>query len=167
MASDKKAARARLMVAKALRRGELAKQPCRDCGSVDTLAHHPDYDKPMEVVWLCLTHYREEHIRIGDPRMDRGACLRIGKVPEETMRRLRKEAMQAGLTMREWCLRKLEVWDVGTAVESATGVPARVAARDGRDEVVAGMKARSYVCRVCGSLDERRHGKNCSLGMRL
>jgi len=28
----------------------------------DTQAHHLDYDKPFEVVWLCMSHHQREHL---------------------------------------------------------------------------------------------------------
>lgn len=52
---------ARQMVAIAIRMGILKKQPCRDCGASDVHAHHPDYSKPLEVIWLCPPCHRAEH----------------------------------------------------------------------------------------------------------
>ncbi len=34
------------------RRGKLAAEPCK-CGSYDVEKHHPDYSKPLQVIWLC------------------------------------------------------------------------------------------------------------------
>lgn len=46
-----------------LRRGLLRKRPC-PCGSEDSEMHHPDYSKPLDVVWRCrpchLRLHREE-----------------------------------------------------------------------------------------------------------
>jgi hypothetical protein len=36
-----------------LRRGKIQRQECEDCGDPNTEMHHEDYDKPLEVVWLC------------------------------------------------------------------------------------------------------------------
>lgn len=49
-----------LAVWKAIRKGELKKQPCYVCGSVAE-AHHPDYDRPLDVVWLCPPHHKQAH----------------------------------------------------------------------------------------------------------
>lgn len=35
------------------RRGKLIPEPCAVCGSEDAQKHHPDYDRPLYVVWLC------------------------------------------------------------------------------------------------------------------
>lgn len=35
------------------RRGLIPQEDCRMCGSSQSQMHHPDYDKPLEVVWLC------------------------------------------------------------------------------------------------------------------
>lgn len=44
---------ARQEVYKALRRGDLVKEPCTFCGEEKTGAHHPDYSKPLDVIWVC------------------------------------------------------------------------------------------------------------------
>lgn len=40
-------------VSNAVRDGRLVKEPCFMCGSKDVVGHHPDYSKPLEVIWLC------------------------------------------------------------------------------------------------------------------
>lgn len=49
---------------RAVRRGELvAAKACERCGEVEPFsmdAHHPDYTRPLEVVWLC----RSCHVRL-------------------------------------------------------------------------------------------------------
>lgn len=52
------------LVARAVRKGILVKQPCVDCGSPVTVAHHEDYSKPLDVIWLCQKHHLQRH-RIG------------------------------------------------------------------------------------------------------
>jgi hypothetical protein len=41
----------------ALRNGSLKKWECSVCGSIKSEAHHTDYLKPLEVVWLCKKHH--------------------------------------------------------------------------------------------------------------
>jgi hypothetical protein len=48
----------------ALRQGRLIREACVVCGDLDTVAHHADYNKPLQVVWLCRSHHRMEHIRL-------------------------------------------------------------------------------------------------------
>ncbi|RUU86112.1 hypothetical protein EOB59_29975 [Mesorhizobium sp. M7A.F.Ca.MR.176.00.0.0] len=48
----------------ALNRGLVIQEPCRVCGALDAEAHHPDYDRPMDVDWLCRLHHRREHKRM-------------------------------------------------------------------------------------------------------
>lgn len=45
----------------AVRTGKLIKLPCIVCGSLEVEAHHPDYSKPLDVIWLCKTHHHEVH----------------------------------------------------------------------------------------------------------
>ncbi len=48
----------------AFRRGQIAKQSCNHCGCRDSEMHHPDYDQPLLVVWLCRLCHLAEHKRL-------------------------------------------------------------------------------------------------------
>lgn len=37
------------------------KQPCVVCGELKVQAHHSDYSKPLDVMWLCLPHHKAWH----------------------------------------------------------------------------------------------------------
>ena len=53
---------ARNALKRAVRRKEISKQPCVFCGSVERVhAHHEDYSKPLDVVWLCPQHHSDVH----------------------------------------------------------------------------------------------------------
>jgi hypothetical protein len=40
----------------------LVRQPCERCGSSEGVhAHHDDYSRPLEVMWLCRAHHKERH----------------------------------------------------------------------------------------------------------
>lgn len=53
--------RARELARQAIKTGTLTKQRCEVCGSENTVAHHDDYSKPLEVRWFCRKHHREIH----------------------------------------------------------------------------------------------------------
>lgn len=50
----------------AIRNGNLHRQPCEQCESLKTEAHHEDYSKPLDVNWLCRKHHRERHQDINE-----------------------------------------------------------------------------------------------------
>ena len=52
--------RARAKLIYHLGKGRIVKQPCR-CGAENVQAHHPDYSKPLDVVWLCPGCHGMEH----------------------------------------------------------------------------------------------------------
>ena len=59
---------ARLQVRVAVKKGILKKLPCKVCGIKARLqAHHEDYSKPLEVVWLCATHHYDLHQKENPP----------------------------------------------------------------------------------------------------
>lgn len=41
--------------------GYVKKENCKKCGNEDSFAHHPDYSKPLSVIWLCRIHHAQEH----------------------------------------------------------------------------------------------------------
>ena len=52
--------KARIAVNNAVRDGRLMRQPCFICGE-KAEAHHPDYSRPLDVVWLCDSHHKQTH----------------------------------------------------------------------------------------------------------
>lgn len=52
---------AHLWVQTARKLGLLTPQPCEECGSPKSEAHHDDYSRPGEVRWLCRRHHRIHH----------------------------------------------------------------------------------------------------------
>lgn len=46
---------------RAIRIGKIARGICQVCGESKTDAHHNDYSKPLEVIWLCPIHHRNLH----------------------------------------------------------------------------------------------------------
>lgn len=41
--------------------GLILAHPCQVCGGENTEMHHPDYEQPEQVVWLCRKHHIELH----------------------------------------------------------------------------------------------------------
>jgi rubrerythrin len=50
----------------AIRDGILIKEPCEVCGQCDVVAHHKDYDNPLDVTWLCPKHHSDWHKENGE-----------------------------------------------------------------------------------------------------
>ena len=59
-AEHPKRRQAQTALGNALRDGRIKKLPCLVCGD-SSEAHHPDYDRPLDVVWLCTKHHAETH----------------------------------------------------------------------------------------------------------
>ncbi len=49
-----------------LRKGSILKKPCEVCGAVKVVAHHDDYDRPLEIRWLCQAHHTQWHTKHGE-----------------------------------------------------------------------------------------------------
>lgn len=54
---------ARWQVNRAIKSGGLKKMPCSVCSNTKSQAHHTDYYKPLEVVWLCRRCHDAEHAK--------------------------------------------------------------------------------------------------------
>lgn len=57
--------RARYELGNAVRDGRVVPQPCQHCGTEEKIhGHHPDYSKPLDVTWLCVSCHFAEHRRL-------------------------------------------------------------------------------------------------------
>ena len=45
----------------AVRDGRIQRQSCSVCDEPCAVAHHPDYDKQLMVIWLCTIHHKQIH----------------------------------------------------------------------------------------------------------
>lgn len=62
---NKEKIKAHRLIHKQLMTGQMKKLPCQICNaSTHIQGHHPDYSKPLEVVWLCPSHHKLEHLSI-------------------------------------------------------------------------------------------------------
>lgn len=55
-----------VLVGNGIRDGHIIKDVCQVCESKDVQAHHVDYDKPFEIMWLCPTHHEAWHQEHGE-----------------------------------------------------------------------------------------------------
>jgi len=53
------------VVERAIEKGDLIRSPCVICGYDQTHGHHDNYEKPLDVVWLCPQHHSERHQSLG------------------------------------------------------------------------------------------------------
>lgn len=58
---ERKKIAARVALRAAIKSGLIKQLPCAECGEPKTEAHHEDYDKPLDVVWLCEPHHSQRH----------------------------------------------------------------------------------------------------------
>jgi hypothetical protein len=61
---------ARQKLARALLKGKVKRaNNCEHCGIEDNIqGHHYDYNKPLDVIWLCSKCHANEHIRINNEK---------------------------------------------------------------------------------------------------
>lgn len=61
---DKRRTAAHNAVSRAIKSGKLIRQSCIRCNSEKSYAHHEDYDKPLDVMWLCQPCHKQRHKEI-------------------------------------------------------------------------------------------------------
>lgn len=54
---------AHLALNNALRMGIIEREPCEVCGAEKVDGHHPDYNRPLDVRWLCRRHHSQLHAK--------------------------------------------------------------------------------------------------------
>jgi hypothetical protein len=60
-AEGKKRWNARTALNRAVRKGKVERGVCEVCAEPNAQGHHDDYDKPLDVRWLCPAHHAETH----------------------------------------------------------------------------------------------------------
>ena len=60
--------KAHYAVRDALRSGKIHRHPCSVCGN-KAEAHHEDYSKPLDIIWLCTKHHVARHIEINEEKL--------------------------------------------------------------------------------------------------
>jgi len=77
--------KAHQIVGYAVQKGDLVRQPCERCGTTENvIAHHEDYHKPLDIVWLCQHHHRERHLEIDKENKDKPKPDMVNNPPHYT-----------------------------------------------------------------------------------
>lgn len=88
---------ARTAVGKAVKRGDLRREPCERCGAEKTVAHHRfGYDDPLRVVWLCGSCHGYEHLAMNAGRVLEANQARTARVSEGRRELVEKYGPKAG-----------------------------------------------------------------------
>lgn len=53
--------KARTMLNRHIHEEKIKRQPCEICNKENAEGHHPDYNEPLSIAWLCRLHHRELH----------------------------------------------------------------------------------------------------------
>lgn len=85
--------RARWTVKEAVKTGKMVRWPCFLCGEVAD-AHHPAYDLPLAVTWLCKTHHREAHRLTKELENPMAKCEKVPQRVKPTVRSAAATAKQ-------------------------------------------------------------------------
>ena len=56
--------KAREITRRAVKSGKIIKKCCKICKNINTEIHHPDYTKPLNVIWLCRKHHLALHRKL-------------------------------------------------------------------------------------------------------
>lgn len=59
-----KAVKAKRILNHVIASGKIVRKPCNVCGSNKSQGHHPNYDYPLRVKWLCAQHHKNLHVKL-------------------------------------------------------------------------------------------------------
>ncbi len=85
--------KAHYKVAYAIKIGSLVRPAnCEKCFKASKIqAHHEDYSKPLEVMWLCQSCHRKQHgFVLRNPTVLKGSLVGNSKLNEEKVREIKK-----------------------------------------------------------------------------
>jgi len=93
--------KAHYLVTKAVSKGELIKLPCEKCESLKSIAHHTDYSKPLDVMWLCRKHHSEWHSENGFFENIEGECSKHLRISDTTHKKFKIMAVKRDVTITQ------------------------------------------------------------------
>jgi len=118
---NKVQARARKVVFFAVKDGILKRKPCEVCGEKNVQGHHDDYNRPLDVIWLCVKHHvrrdRTKRMKYKGKRFTYKELAKLGGVDEGALRS-----------------RIVRGWSIEEAVE--TGFAGNATSKRWRDKMV-------------------------------
>jgi predicted alpha-1,6-mannanase (GH76 family) len=76
---DRRKKAAQDAVERRVKMGTMERGPCAVCGTTSAVeGHHEDYDRPLDVIWLCSVHHHRRHAGVL-PKIDGGGCSDDGR----------------------------------------------------------------------------------------
>ena len=137
MMSQQEKKKIRSLVNAAILAGDMVPLPCSVCGE-KAEAHHPSYDRPEEIEWLCKKHHSIKH-----------AEMNAGTIPDGFPRKLFDAMTHLGINKSELsCLSGVSVPSLYSILSGRRKARFSTAAMLA-DAVGANTESLGYVRRTC------------------
>jgi hypothetical protein len=92
---------------------EFVKRPsvCSECGKHAQIhAHHPDYDKPLDVIWLCGSCHNRLHGVVGHKKYDDDMQYFMVRVTREAKQAMKIKLAEHGYNAQSLLQELLALW---------------------------------------------------------